>query len=181
MQPYRTSRTEKEIKEILKTLTIVIDTREQKNEHITDYFITKGINFELKKLDFADYSCFIPKNEELGISKDMYINTFVERKMGLDELTTNLQKDARTRFENELIRAKDHRFVLFAEQLKFDEDLANGNYRSKYDPKALKGTLESLKYKYGFEIIPMDKRYTGHNIYLRFYYHTMAILKGGLI
>ncbi|MGM2833858.1 ERCC4 domain-containing protein, partial [Bacillus cereus group sp. Bce025] len=35
--------TDKEIDNILKTLTIVVDTREQQNQHIRDYLNQKGV------------------------------------------------------------------------------------------------------------------------------------------
>ncbi|WP_033659137.1 ERCC4 domain-containing protein [Bacillus toyonensis] len=178
---FRISRSDKTIKEILKTLVIVIDTREQKNEHITEYFIQKDIKFELKKLDQGDYSCYIPKNEEYGIQNDIFINTFVERKNGIGEITGNLQKNSQQAFENELIRSQGKKFVLFVEEPDFDEKLASGDYRSSYDPKALKGRLESFKMKYGFEIVPMSKRMIAHNIYHRFYYQVRHLLKGGMI
>lgn len=180
-QPFRLKRTDKEIKEILKTLTIVIDTREQKNDHIKDYFIQKDIKFEISKLDQGDYSCYIPKNEELVIKHDIYINSYVERKDGIGEITGNLQKNTQQAFENELIRTQGKKFVLFVEEPDFDEKLASGNYRSSYDPKALKGRLESFKMKYSFEIVPMSKQMIAHNIYWRFYYQTRHLLKGGLI
>ncbi len=65
------------------------------------------------------------------------------------------------------------------EEPDFDEKIAKGMYRSRYDPKALKGRLESLKAKYNFEIVPMSKNMIGHNIYHRFYYQAKYYLKTG--
>ncbi|EEM37935.1 hypothetical protein bthur0004_62340 [Bacillus thuringiensis serovar sotto str. T04001] len=121
----------------------------------------------------------VPKNEELGISRDIYLNSFIERKNGVDEITGNLQKDTQQAFINELIRAQESKFVLFVEEPDFDEKIAKGMYRSRYDPKALKGRLESLKAKYNFEIVPMSKNMIGHNIYHRFYYQAKYYLKTG--
>ncbi|PGV97520.1 nuclease, partial [Bacillus cereus] len=64
--------TDAEINKILKTLTIVIDTRENANNHIRDYLHQKGIPIKNQKLDTGDYGCMIPKNEELGIPRDIY-------------------------------------------------------------------------------------------------------------
>lgn len=172
--------TDKEIDNILKTLTIVIDTRENKNDHIRDYLHQKNVPIKNQKLDHGDYSCMIPKNEELGIHRDIYLDCFVERKNGIDEITSNLQKDTQQRFINELIRAQNSKFVLFVEEPEFDEKIAKGMYRSRYDPKALKGRLESLKAKYNFEIVPMSKNMIGHNIYHRFYYQARHYLKTGI-
>lgn len=121
----------------------------------------------------------IGANEEFGINRDIYLNSFVERKNGVDEITGNLQKDTQNAFINELIRSQGSRFVIFVEEADFDERVATGNYISKYDPKALKGRLESLKAKYNFEIVPMSKNMIGHNIYHRFYYQMRECLKNG--
>lgn len=171
--------TEKEINAILKTLTIVMDSREKVNKHILDYFHRQEIPVKIQKLDHGDYSCMIPANEELGIRRDIYLNSFVERKHGVDEITGNLQKDTQQAFINELIRAQNSRFVIFVEEPDFDEKIAKHLYRSRYDPKALKGRLESLKAKYNFEICPMSKEMIGHNIYHRFYYQMRTYLKKG--
>ncbi|PGO22289.1 nuclease, partial [Bacillus thuringiensis] len=83
--------TDTEIHNILKTLTIVIDTRENVNGHIRDYLHQKGVPMKNQKLDTGDYGYMIPKNEELGIPRDIYLDSRVERKAHMDEITGNLQ------------------------------------------------------------------------------------------
>lgn len=159
-----------------------MDTREKSALHIIDYFNQKGIKMKIQKLDVGDYSFLIESNEEtipLGITRDLYFNSYVERKNGLDEICGNLSKDKQQAFINELIRSQGSKFVLFVEDENFDENLAKGNYRSKYDPKALKGRLESFKAKYNFEIVPMSKNIIGHNLYHRFKYQAKHYLKNG--
>lgn len=173
------SYTDTEINKILKTLTIVVDTRENVNKHILDYLHQKDVTVKFKKLDYGDYSAMLPANEEFGILRDIYLESAVERKASIDEICGNLQKDTQTAFENELIRSQQGKFVLFVEQADFDERLSQGKYRSRYDPKALKGRLESFKAKYNFEIVPMSKKMIGHNIYHRFYYQMRHYLKKG--
>lgn len=51
----------------------------------------------------------------MGITRDIYLSAGVERKNSVDELVQSI-KD-RTRFENELIRAAQHPFVLLVEDL----------------------------------------------------------------
>lgn len=172
--------TDTDITKILKTLTIIIDTREKVNQHILDYFRQKEVPYVFKKLDYGDYSFFIPANPELGIHRDIYFESAVERKAHVDEICGNLQKDTQTAFENELIRSQRGRFVLFVEQLDFHEKLAQGKYRSRYDPKALKGRLESFQAKYNFEIVPMSTNMIGHNIFHRFHYQAKHYLKRGV-
>lgn len=172
--------TDKELDAILKTLTIIMDTREKSSMHIIEYFKQKNIPMKIKKLDVGDYSFMIPANPEMGIARDIYFNSYVERKNGVDEITGNLQKDTQQAFINELIRSQGSKFVLFVEELDFDEKVMKGQYRSRYDAKALRGRLESLKAKYNFEIVPMSKTMIGHNIYHRFLYQARHYLKSGV-
>lgn len=171
--------TDKEIEKILKTLTIVIDTRENVNDHIRDYLHQKDIPVKIQKLDTGDYGCMIPKSEELGIPRDIYLDSRVERKAHMDEITGNLQKDKQTAFENELIRSKDIPFTLIVEDPKGYEKMLKGQYRSKYNPLALLGRLNTFKAKYGFEIVYLDNKYSGNWIYYHFYYQARHYLKTG--
>ena len=116
-----------ELNKMLKTLTIVVDTRENVNGHILDYLNQKQIPVKIQKLDTGDYGCMIPRNEELGITRDIYLSSQVERKAHMDEITGNLQKDTQTAFENELIRSKDIPFTLIVDDLKGFEKMIKGN------------------------------------------------------
>jgi len=116
-----------ELNKMLKTLTIVVDTRENVNGHILDYLNQKQIPVKIQKLDTGDYGCMIPRNEELGITRDIYLSSRVERKAHMDEITGNLQKDTQTAFENELIRSKDIPFTLIVDDLKGFEKMIKGN------------------------------------------------------
>ncbi len=118
--------TDKELKELLKSITIIVDTREQANQHIIKYFEDRKIPYIVRKLDFGDYSCFLPSNPELGIMRDTYFDCVIERKAHLEELSSNLTTD-RTRLENEFIRGKDSRFILMIEKKENKEamDLVN--------------------------------------------------------
>ena len=53
--------TDKEMEELISSMTILVDTREQVNNHITDYFDRKKINYKKKALNYGDYSSMIPK------------------------------------------------------------------------------------------------------------------------
>ena len=98
--------TDKEMEELISSITILIDTREKVNSHITDYFDRKGISYKKKALDYGDYSFMIPANEKLSIPRDLYFNTtcVIERKASLEEISNNLTKE-RDRFEKELCLA----------------------------------------------------------------------------
>lgn len=176
---YRFHYTDKEINEILKTMVIVADSREQKNEHITDYLQKKGVPVVTQKLDFGDYSCLIPKNEALGVPRNIYLNSVVERKADINELCTNLTNNNGHTFESELLRSKGSKFVLFVEDPFFDRNIVEHNYRSQYKPESLRGRLDSLQARYNFEIRPVEKSMMGHVIYHRFRYEARNLLKQG--
>lgn len=173
LQHYRW--TDKEIKEILSTLTIIVDTREQKNTHILDYFRKKEINFTIRTMKTGDYSAMIPRNDELGIFRDIYLPALLERKNGVDELVESI-KD-RSRFENELIRASKHPFVLIVEDLEGYNKILKGQYRSQYKPESLLGSLKTFEARYQFTTFFINPITSGNYIYHHFLYYARELLK----
>ena len=172
--------TDKELKEILKTLTIIYDTREKQNVHILNYLIKNDVPVKELKRDTGDYSAFIPANETLGIKRDIYFNAAIERKASIDELVGNLLKDKRTAFENELIRSQSAPFMVLVEEQDGYNKIVNGHYRSQYSVEALVGTLRSLEIKYNFRFVFLDQEHSGHYIYTYFYYLARNYLKNGV-
>ncbi len=177
----RYSYTEKELKMILDSLTIIIDTREKVNAHILEYFKSKKIPHVIRSLKTGDYSAFIPKNEELGITRDIHLSACLERKRNIDELVGNLSKDKRTAFENELIRASRQPFVLLVEDEQGYEKILRGDYRSQYEPKALLGSLKTFEARYNFSMVFLNQAYSGNYIYYHFYYLTREWLRDGVL
>ena len=53
---------EKEIKDLIDTIVIYVDSREKLPNHITDCFDKYEINWMIKKLDSGDYSAILPSN-----------------------------------------------------------------------------------------------------------------------
>lgn len=172
--------TKAEIDKIVKSMKIVIDTREKANEHVREYLAGKGVSFISRKLDTGDYSAVIPRNPELGIMRDIYLDACLERKNSIDEITGNLQKDTETAFENELRRSQDKSFVLVIEDAKGYEKILLGKYRSKYEPRALLGRLKAFEARYNFSIVYLDKKYMGNYIYHHLLYHAKEYLKNGV-
>ena len=168
---------EKEIKDLLKTIVILVDTREQENSHILNYFDKKKIQYKKQKLNAGDYSCYIPANTELGITRDLYLSTVIEKKNSVDELAQSF-KD-RNRFEAEFIRAakKECSIMLLVEDGKGYQNIINHHYRSQYEPKALLGSLKSFENRYGFTTAFIDKQYVGNWIYHTLYYAITTELK----
>lgn len=160
--------TDKEKKEIISSLTVLVDTREQKNEHILKYFDQKNVKYKIQKLDYGDYSFMIPENPELGIQRDLYFSDqiIVERKGCLEEISGNLTKE-RDRIKKELALAPKTKLILI-EGARF-EDMVNGNYDTKLNPKSFAGSLMSFWHKYNCPTIFMpDKKYSG--LFIRIYF-----------
>ena len=162
--------TDKEIKELLKSMTIIIDSNEQVFDHISDWFDKKKIPYIKKKLDFCDYSFYLPANPELGIMRDIYFDKriSIERKRDLNEISSNFC-DGRTQFENEFIRATGKIYLLI-ENATY-EDIINGNYTTKITPQSFIGSLHAFADRYNFSInFIKDNKYSAQFIYYTFYY-----------
>lgn len=167
---------DKEISEILKTAIVVIDTREQKCKHITDYFEEKKIPFTYEKLDFGDYTL---KTNAFNSSREYYLQDVctIERKANLEELSGNLAHE-RKRMEQEFSRARGN-VILLIENAKY-EDIVNHNYKTQYLPKSFMATLKTFEARYGFSThFQKDSKYTGQYIYQTLIYHLREqLLKG---
>ncbi len=172
--------TDTEIKKLLSSITILIDTREQKINHIIKYFDEKDIKYRIEKLDHGDYTCMIPKNEELGINRDMYLNNTVsiERKASLEELSGNFTKE-RSRIENEFIRSKG-KLILLIENASY-EDIILWNYNTKYKPISFIATLKTFEARYNIETNFIKGKFTGNFINMTLKYHVRELLKYGMV
>lgn len=169
--------TDTEIKTLLKSIILLIDTREQRNEHIINYLDKKKVKYKSKKLDYGDYGALLPANNELGIMRDIVYPVVIERKNSIDELASTI-KD-RTRFENELIRSQGSNFLLLVEDHEGYEKLIKGDYRSQYQARALLGSLKTFETRYRFNTVFVSKMATGNFIYHHLFYFVREMLKGG--
>lgn len=169
--------TGKEIDELIKSMVILVDGREQKCDHITSYFDKAKINYKKKSLPYGDYSFLIPKNEALSIPRDIvfYHEIMVERKGSLEELSGNLTKE-RDRLEKELALAPKNK-IMIVENANYS-DVITGNYNTQYNNKSYWASLHSLWIKYNIPIIFMpDHDYTGFFIRGYFEYYLKNCLK----
>ena len=171
--------TDTEIKRLLDSLTVIIDSREQENTHVTSYFDRQKIPFQTKKLDFGDYCPMLPANTELGILRDVYFGNSlaIERKASLEELSGNFTQD-RTRFEQELIRASKAKLFLMVENSSY-ADIVGHKYRTQYEPKAFLATLKTYEARHGLDVNFVPASHAGNFIFYTFYYHVREFLKGG--
>ncbi len=91
-------RTPTDKEKFARSVIVLVDTREQRNEHILQHFNALGVQYEPCKLDFGDYSF-------RADGKDFRQSCAVERKGSVDELYGNITQDL-TRIEKELQTAK---------------------------------------------------------------------------
>lgn len=162
--------TDKEVKTLLKSIVVLVDTREQQNSHILGWFDEKKISYKIEKIDTADYSFILPSNPELGIARDLYFTDkiSIERKANLEELSGNFTND-RTRIESEFIRHKG-KMILLIEKATY-EDIVNHNYKTDYQPTSYLATLHSFSERYNIPFTFMkENKYSGEFIYRTFYY-----------
>lgn len=158
--------TDKEIKEILSSITILVDTREQENSHILTYLKNQNITHTLKKLEFGDYSYMALIN---GVPT-MFDNKFaIERKASLTELSGNFTQ-GRLRFENEFIRGIDAKITLLIEDACY-LDILNHKYRTNMNEKAFLASLLSFRDRYNLQVDFCPKSLSGMLIHLTCYYH----------
>ena len=157
----------KEIKYILDNLTICVDSRENANKHIIDFFDKKKIPYVVEKLPFDDYSCKIKAGSFEGQERDIYFtNDFViERKANIDEIASNLKDDA-ARLKKELAHLNMYqiKYLIYVEDKNFEENLRTGNFRSQYDPYTLMRRLYCLESEYNTVFVPVDKSVMGSKI-----------------
>lgn len=168
--------TEKEISELLKSIVVIVDSREKVNTHVTSWLDKKGIQYKIKKLDYGDYSFMLPKNKVLNIDRDMHFGSefVIERKGSLDEMAGNFTK-SRDRIKTEFSQYKG-RMILLIEGASYN-DILKQKYRSKYNAKSFIGTLHSFYHEYDLPFVFISKECSGMYIYLMMYYFLRDLLK----
>jgi hypothetical protein len=175
---------ETEINKLLKeNFMILYDTREQRNQHVLEYFDGKKIPYKKKKIDEGDYTAIITKRPEMGIYRDLHFPVAVERKNSVDELASNLAEETDSRDDIRLIRelqrakTKGIKIYLVIEDKNGMENIKKGNYRSLYTPKAFLGRLSSMQDLYLHDTIFVNDTETGFEIYRKLYYSVRNFLK----
>lgn len=169
--------TEKEIDQIVKSMTILVDTREQKNDHLLSYWDEKGIAYKRRALAYCDYSFYVPENPELSIFRDIWFDKeiAVERKNSLEEISGCFTQ-TRERFEKELTFAPPHKVILI-ENANYS-DIINSNYDTQYNNKSFFGSIHSFWHKYNCPIFFMpENKYSGLFIRGYFEYYLRNYLK----
>lgn len=161
--------TDKQLKKILDSMVVIIDSREQNNQHIIDYLNKHNKPYKVVKNDFGDYTAMLPAGTLTGFTHDIYFDRdiAIERKNSIDEIAGNLKDDA-ARLKKELAHMNMYqiKYFFFVEDKNFHENLRQGNYRSQYDPFTLMQRIKKgIEAEYNTVIVPVDKQVIGSEIY----------------
>lgn len=162
---------EKEIDQLVKSMVILTDTREQKNQHILNWLDKKGIPHKAKALGNGDYSFYLPANPGLNIERDLFFDKeiMVERKASLEELSSNFSQ-YRTRFEEEMATYAGLKYLLI-ENANY-QDIVSGKYDTKFSVKAYLASLHTFNHRYELQMMFMpDPQYSGYFLYGVFTYY----------
>lgn len=139
-----------EAEQILKTMTVLHDTREQQTDQARRRYKAFGVPTQKAVLDYGDYTynVTLPEGDLYDTKSRIFPRCAVERKMNLDELAMCFTRE-RKRFAAEMQRASDHgaRIYLLVEDATW-ENLLNGKYRSRFNASAFSGSLAAWTVRY---------------------------------
>lgn len=166
-----------ELKELTKSMIILVDSREKKNSHVLDYFTKNGVAYQVTKLDYGDYSFMIPAaaaGEDIYFHRDIVI----ERKASLEELSGNLAQE-RERFEKEFLKAGNDgcKVYLMVEAPGGYSDIIAHKYRTGFAPAAFMASLKTWESRFNTNVQFINRQYAGYYIYSTFCYFCREILK----
>jgi ERCC4-type nuclease len=155
-------------------MVIVVDSREKKNQHITEYLEALPCRYEVHKLDFGDYSATL---EVGGTTVTLADKVAIERKGSLDELAINITAQ-RERFEREFQRAArlGAKVYLMVEDSTWN-DIVFHRYRSQLSPKAYIATLLAWQTRYNVTVSFIPKDMSGMYIKGTLYYAMREYLR----
>lgn len=166
-----------QIKVMLKGMVILVDSREQKNGHILDYFDRQGIAYEAEKLDFGDYSCRIP---EAVAGQDIYFHdsVVIERKNSLEEISGNFSK-GRERFETEFLKARSAgaKIYLMVEDPRGYTGIITHGYKTQMKPAAFMASLKTWEHRFDANIQFIAPEYSGYYIAATLQYFVREVLR----
>lgn len=170
--------TDLEIAKILKSIVILVDSREKSAQHLLDYWDKHKIKYEIMALPSGDYSFKVDSIPELGLEFPSYYynDIILERKSSLEELSGCFSQ-TRERFNDEWSRCYAKRKYLLIENATY-EDLVEGKYNTQYSSKSFLGSLHSFNAKYDLQIMFMpNKEYSPIYILATFQYYLRHLIK----
>lgn len=140
-----------EIDGIMKTFSVIVDTREQNTPKAAARYEAFGVPYERATLYFGDYcgQVTLPDGNKLhDTSRTIRAACVVERKMSMDELAMCFTRE-RSRFKKEFERAAEcgSRVYLLVENASW-EGILNHRYRSRFRPEAFMASLTAWMVRY---------------------------------
>lgn len=175
MKPYKYNL--ENIKRIAKKMIILVDSREKENSHILDYFKKQNISYQIEKLDFGDYSFYIPAT---AAGEDIYFHQdiVIERKASLEELSGNLTQK-REQFEKEFLTARNNgsKIYLMIEAPEGYSGIAAHHYRTEFTPAAYMASLKTFEHRFDMNVQFISPEYAGYYVHSTFYYFCREVLK----
>lgn len=170
-----------EVRDILSTFHICIDTREQDTPKARERFKSFGVESLRQTLSYGDYCGNIKLPSGWLYQEDSVISAdcVIERKMSLDELAACFTR-GRDRFRREFERARQNgaKVYLLVEGGSW-EMLMNHRYRSRFNPEAFKASLTAWMARYNASIIFCKAETSGKLIKEVLYREIKEKLEGG--
>lgn len=139
-----------ELKDSLKTIKLLVDTREQPTERYEHRLKLTGFPYERRKLDVGDYSCECTLSD--GSIYSLADKAVIERKMNIEELCMCFGRE-RKRFEAEFERAKQIgiKIYLLVENGSWEKIYAN-HYKSLMSVPSIVASINAFRARYGMEL-----------------------------
>lgn len=143
-------------KEVLKSFSVIADTREQQTAKAKRRYESMGVPVERATLDYGDYTfnAVLPSGKQIyDINERIAPVISIERKESLDELAQCFTR-SRDRFRREFQRAADHnaRIFLICENASM-EKLLGGRYRSRFNENAFFGSVTAYMVRYNLGLL----------------------------
>ena len=164
-----------EVEEALKTLTAIVDTREQPTPQLTKR-LECFQRYERATLNAGDYSGKVLINGGW-----LQLPVAIERKMNIDELCNNFCKQ-RPRFEREFNRAKENgvKMYLLIEGGNW-ESIYNGYYLSHMRSRSLVGSILTWLSRFDCQLLMCNRNISGQLIWDVLYYEARTYLLGMVV
>lgn len=139
-------------KKVLQSFRILVDNREQDTERARKRYAAFGVPVRRSTLNYGDYgyNATLPDGTDLfDEAGTISAPCVVERKMDLAELSQCLAQ-GRDRFRREFQRAAEHDATVYlvVENATW-ENLVNGKYRTRFNPKAFTASLVAWMIRFG--------------------------------
>jgi ERCC4-type nuclease len=161
--------TDKKYKELLSHMVVLVDSREQSNKNVTDWFDRNNIKWKSRALKTGDYGFMVESCPELGFSIDTYFSDelCIERKNSVSELAGNIAnatKDDDRIFKefNRMINIEKNYLLIENDSI---EDIFTENYKSKLNPTSFFRTLLTWQSRNNMHIYFVEREYMGRMIY----------------